>query len=142
MVTIGMMVERMLPMNRKMTTMTITAAAISVLATSRIEARMNCGRIVGDRRVEAGRQPRLDAGNHAADAVDHGQRVGFRRAVDADEHRLQPVEGRGGIGVLRPEFDLGDVAEAHQPVAVRGDHQLAERLALSSEVSASTLIWV
>ena len=41
MVTIGMIVERMLPMNRKMTTMTIAAAAISVLATSRIDERMN-----------------------------------------------------------------------------------------------------
>ncbi len=89
---------------------------------------MNCGRIVGDGRVEAGGQLRLDAGNHAADAVDHGQRVGLRRAVDADEHRLRSVEGRGRIGVLRPELDLGDVAEPHQRVAVRRDHQLAERL--------------
>ena len=110
-----------------MTAMTMTAAAISVLATSRIEARMNSVEVVGDRRLEAGGQPRLDAGNHGADAVDHGQRVGLGRAVDADEHRLQPVEGRRGIGVLRAELDLGDVAEAHQPVAVGGDHQLAER---------------
>ena len=108
--------------------MTMTAAATSVLATSWIEARMNSVEVVGDGRVEPGRQPRLDAGNHAADAVDHGQRIGFGRAVDADEHRLQSVEGRGRIRVLRPELDLGDVAEAHQRVAVGGDHQLAERL--------------
>ena len=64
MVTIGIKVERMLPMNRKMMAMTIAAAATSVLATSRIEARMNSVEIVGDGRVEAGRQPRLDAGHH------------------------------------------------------------------------------
>ena len=74
------------------------------------------GRIVGDGRVEPGGQPRLDAGNHAADAVDHGQRVGLGRAVDADEHRLQPVEGRGRIRVLRPEFDRGDPAAVALPL--------------------------
>ena len=128
MVTIGMMVERMLPMNRKMTAMTIDRRRDQSLGDFADRGADELGRVVGDRRVEAGGQPRLDAGNHAADAVDHGQRVGLGRAVDADEHRLQPVEGRGGIGILRPELDLGDVAEAHQPVAVRGDHQLAERL--------------
>ena len=41
MVTIGISVERRLPRNRKMTTMTISAASIRVVATSLIEASMN-----------------------------------------------------------------------------------------------------
>ena len=40
MVTIGMKVERRLPRNRKMTTMTMIAASASVLTTSLIEERM------------------------------------------------------------------------------------------------------
>ncbi len=86
------------------------------------------GRVVGDRRVEAGRQLALDARHDRPHAVDHGQRIRLRRAVDADEHRLEPVEDGGGIGALRPELDLGDVAEPDQRVAVRGDDELAERL--------------
>jgi hypothetical protein len=41
MVTTGMMVERMLPRNRKITTMTMMLASSSVLPTSQIEALMN-----------------------------------------------------------------------------------------------------
>ncbi len=40
MVTMGMMVERRLPRNRKITTMTMMAASPSVFTTSQIEARM------------------------------------------------------------------------------------------------------
>jgi len=40
-VTIGISVERRLPRKRKMTTTTMTAASISVRATSSIDARMN-----------------------------------------------------------------------------------------------------
>ena len=41
MVTIGISVERRLPRNRKITTMTISAASSSVFSTSSIEALMN-----------------------------------------------------------------------------------------------------
>ena len=41
MVTSGINVERKLPRNRKITTMTMIAASPSVFATSEIEARMN-----------------------------------------------------------------------------------------------------
>ena len=86
------------------------------------------GRVIGDRRVEAARQLALDARHDRAHAVDHGEGIGFRRAVDADEHGLEPVEDGGRVRALGPEFDARDVAEAHQRVAVRGDHQLAEGL--------------
>ena len=67
-------------------------------------------------------------GHERLHAVDHRQRVRFRGAVDADEHRLEPVEHGRGIGRLRPELDLGHVAEPDQRVAVSGDDELAERL--------------
>ena len=86
------------------------------------------GRIVGDRRLEAGGQLVLDARHDRPDTVDHGQRIGFRRAIDANEHRLEAIEHRGGVGGLGPELDLGDVAKPHQRVAVGRDHQFAEGL--------------
>ena len=86
------------------------------------------GRIIGDRRLQARRQLALDARHDRANAVDDRQRIGLRRSIDADEHRLQAVEDRRGIDALRPELDLRDVAEPHQRVAARRDHQLAEGL--------------
>ena len=86
------------------------------------------GRIVGDRGSQAGRQLALDARHDRAHAVDHGQRIGLRRAIDADEHGLEAVEDRRGIDALRSELDFRDVAEPHQRVAVGRDHQLPERL--------------
>ena len=41
MVTTGMMVERRLPRNRKITTITISPASISVVCTSLMDASMN-----------------------------------------------------------------------------------------------------
>ena len=50
--------------------------------------------VIGDRRLEPGRQLRLDFRHGLAHVCDDGERVGRRRRIDADEHRLQPVEGR------------------------------------------------
>ena len=84
--------------------------------------------IVGDGGSEASGQLLLDARHDRAHPVDHGQRIGLRRAIDADEHGLEAVEDRRGIDALGPELDFRDVAQSHQRVAVGGDHQLPERL--------------
>ena len=89
---------------------------------------MKVGRIVGDRGFQARRQLALDARQDRAHAVDHGQRIGLRRAIDADEHRLEAVENRRGIDALGPKLDFRNVAEPHQRVAMGRDHQLPERL--------------
>ena len=87
------------------------------------------GGIVGDGRVEPRRQLLLYARHEGGDAVDHGQRIGFRRAVDADEHGLETVEHRRRIRGLRSELDLlRDVPKSDQRVAVSGHHELAEGL--------------
>ena len=124
-----MKVERRLPRNRKITTMTIDRRLGQRLRDLVDRGADELGRVVGDRGVEPGRQlaPSM-LGMIVAHAVDDGERIRLRRAVNADEHRLQPVEDRGGIGILRPEFDLGDVAEPDQRVAARSDDELAERL--------------
>ena len=85
------------------------------------------GRVVGDCRFEARRQLRHDLGEGLAHIGDDGQRVGRRRRIDADEHRLEPVEHRGGIDVLGSEIDVGDVVEADERIAARGDDEPAER---------------
>ena len=126
-----------------MTTMTMSAASARVLATSKIEARMNCGRIIGDRRLQPGRQLALNVGHGGANAVDDRQRIGLGRSVDADEHRLQPVEDRRTVRAFGAQFDLGDIAEADQRVAARRRPRAGRRpAALSSEVSALTLTCV
>ena len=51
-------------------------------------------RIVGDGGSQTSRQLALDVRQDRAHAVDHGQRIGLRRAIDADEHRLEAVENR------------------------------------------------
>ncbi len=84
--------------------------------------------IEGDRSSQARRQLALDARHDRAHAVDHGQRIGLGRAIDADEDGLEAVEDRRGIDALGPKLDFRDVAESHQRVAVGRDHQLAERL--------------
>ena len=76
--------------------------------------------------MDAGRQFPLHAREGLADLINHGERIGRRRRIDTDEHRLQSVEDGGGIRALRSEFDTGDVAEAHERVAARDDHELCE----------------
>ena len=67
------------------------------------------GCIIGDARLKLRRQLALQVGKFGAHLRDHRQRVGVRRRGDAQEHRLQPVEGRCRIEVLRPEIDGRDL---------------------------------
>ena len=50
------------------------------------------GGVIGDGRFEPHGQLALDLRHRFAHIGDHRERVGGRRGVDADEHRLQPVE--------------------------------------------------
>ena len=84
------------------------------------------GGVIGDGAVEAHRQLALDLRKRLAHMGDDRERVRGRRGIDADEHGLEPVEHRRGIGALRPELDLGDVAQADQGVAAGQHHQPAE----------------
>ena len=67
-----------------------------------------------------------DGRKRLAHVGDDGERVGRRRRVDADEHGLEAVEGRGGIDVLGAECDIGDIAQPHERIAARRDDELAE----------------
>src|SRR5262249_44394402 len=84
------------------------------------------GGVVGDGRLHAGRQLALDIGERLAHVANDGQRVRGGRGEDADEYRLELIEHGGGIGVLGPQLDGGDVVEADQHAAAGGHHELAE----------------
>ena len=127
MVTIGISVERRLPRNRKITTMTMSGRLEQRLLDLLDRGADELGGVIGDGRVDARRQLALDVRECFAHVVDHRQRVCRRRRIDADEHGLQPVEHGGGIGALGPELDAGDIVEPNQRVAACHDDQLAER---------------
>ncbi len=89
---------------------------------------MNSVEIVGDGDLEAGGHLARDLGHQVAHALDDAERVGGRRGIDADEHRLQPVEHRRAVGRLRAERGGRHVADADQRVALRLDDELRKSL--------------
>ena len=86
------------------------------------------GRVIGDGGFQSRRQLPLNLREGLAHIGDHRQRVRRGRGIDADEHGLQPIEGRGKLGTLRAKLDLRHVGQPDERIPATHHHQLAERL--------------
>ncbi|MNE68393.1 hypothetical protein D3C80_1640530 [compost metagenome] len=68
------------------------------------------GGVVGDGGFQIGRQLAFQLGHQLAHFLDHVQRVGAGRGLDADVHRGRTAEGADGVVVLRAHLDPRDIA--------------------------------
>ncbi len=109
--------------------------------------------VVGDGHLQVRRQLFLQLGHLGADFLDHVQRVGAGRALDADVHRGDAVERADRVVAGRAQFHPRHVAHQHAAIAQglqrdggeglrrlqvgggvdAGDHQLALHLAGGGE---------
>ncbi len=109
--------------------------------------------VVGDGHLEVGRQLLFQFGHLRPHFLDHVQRVGAGRALDADVDRGNPIERTDRVVAGGAQFDPCDITHQHPAVAVglhrdggeglgrlevggsidAGDHQLALHLAGGGE---------
>lgn len=85
-------------------------------------------RIVGYRKVDAGRKTLLRLGHHRFDAGRGGERVRARPLEDQQRGRRIAVQIGIDRVVLRAEFHAGDVADSRIAVCARPDDDAAELL--------------
>ena len=82
--------------------------------------------VVGDFRLEVGRQLGLQLRHQLAHFLDHVQRVGPGRWLDPDVHRGRAAKGADAVVVFRAHFHASHVAEQHPAVAIDFQRDLAE----------------
>ena len=68
----------------------------------------------------------MDGVHFGADAFDDIERVRVRQRPDAHEHGAFAAEAHLGIVILRAEHHVGDVAQAHELVAVAAHDEIFE----------------